>query len=246
MRYSNILGVLAVTLAVAFSAAAQTNGQRGATSAPPELAVATAKVLNAAIEALGNKRYDEAAEAIATLDRSRLRPYERSRAEQIRFNIAYGRGSYDDARAHLEAELPALAALQAALDEARAGVDAAAEDFRAATNAVDALGQRRASLREREADAEARAGAQVYLALYENNLWNPVAAGENRGKRLRHDFVVRDLAGPFSFDAGGEARLQRRFALDSSWKTGDLHVAAFIQDERSGDVLQALATPACR
>lgn len=96
------------------------------------------------------------------------------------------------------------------------------------------------------AEAEARTGAQLYLALYENNLWNQVTAGENRGKRLRHDFVVRDFAGPFGFDAGGEVRIQRRFTLDPRWKTGDLHVAAFIQDERSGDVLQALATPACR
>jgi len=96
------------------------------------------------------------------------------------------------------------------------------------------------------ADATARGGAQAYLALYENNLSNQVTAGENRGKRLRHDFVVRDLAGPFPVDPGGEARLSRRFGLDPLWKTGDLHVAAFIQNERSGDVLQALAMPYCK
>jgi hypothetical protein len=95
------------------------------------------------------------------------------------------------------------------------------------------------------ADAAVRGGAQAYLALYENNLSSPVTAGENRGKRLRHDFVVRDLAGPFPVDSGGEARLQQRFSLDPRWKTGDLHVAAFIQDERSGNVLQALAMPSC-
>jgi hypothetical protein len=96
------------------------------------------------------------------------------------------------------------------------------------------------------ADVAARDGAQAYLVLYENNLSNQVTAGENRGKRLRHDFVVRDLGGPFTVDSGGEARLSRRFSLDPRWKTGDLHVAAFVQSERSGDVLQALAMPYCR
>jgi hypothetical protein len=96
------------------------------------------------------------------------------------------------------------------------------------------------------ADAAARGGARAYLALYENNLSNDVSAGENRGKRLRHDFVVRELAGPFAVDTGGEARLRHLFSLDPRWKSGDLHVAAFVQSERSGDVLQALAAPACR
>jgi hypothetical protein len=96
------------------------------------------------------------------------------------------------------------------------------------------------------ADTAARGGAQAYLALYENNLSNDVSAGENRGKRLRHDFVVRELAGPYPVNPGGEARLQHRFSLDPRWKSGDLHVAAFVQSARSGDVLQALASPACR
>ena len=96
------------------------------------------------------------------------------------------------------------------------------------------------------ADVAARDGAQAYLVLYENNLSNQVTAGENRGKRLRHDFVVRDLAGPFPVDSAGDARLSRRFSLDPRWKAGDLHLAAFVQNERTGDVMQALALPYCR
>lgn len=96
------------------------------------------------------------------------------------------------------------------------------------------------------ADATARASARAFLALYENNLSNQVTAGENRGKRLRHDFVVRDLAGPFPIDPSGVSRLRQRVQLEPHWKTGDLHVAAFVQNERSGDVLQALAMPVCR
>lgn len=95
-------------------------------------------------------------------------------------------------------------------------------------------------------DIDARRGAQVFTALYENNLSNQVTAGENRGKRLRHDYVVRELAGPFLVGPNGEAQLDQRFKLDPGWKTADLHVAAFVQNETTGDVLQSLAMPLCR
>jgi hypothetical protein len=86
-----------------------------------------------------------------------------------------------------------------------------------------------------------RPSSQTWLALYENNLATEVTAGENRGKRLAHDFVVRDIAGPFPTDAQGRVSLQHRFTIDKRWKTRDLSVAAFVQNARSGDVLQALA-----
>jgi hypothetical protein len=78
--------------------------------------------------------------------------------------------------------------------------------------------------------------AQAWLALYENNLVTDVRAGENRDKRLRHDFVVRDIAGPFPTGAFSHV-----FTVDAAWKRRDLSIAAFVQDPRSGDVLQALA-----
>lgn len=95
-------------------------------------------------------------------------------------------------------------------------------------------------------EPSARAGAHAYLALYENNLSNPVTAGENRGKRLRHDYVVRQLARPFPVSSSGEALFDQRFGLDPAWKTRDLHVAAFVQNEQTGDVLQSLAVAHCR
>jgi len=95
-------------------------------------------------------------------------------------------------------------------------------------------------------DVDARRGAQFFTALYENNLSNQVTVGENRGQRLRHDFVVRELAGPFPVNPEGEARLDQRFKLGPGWKTADLQVAAFVQNEHSGNVLQALAVLYCR
>jgi hypothetical protein len=93
--------------------------------------------------------------------------------------------------------------------------------------------------------AAERQDARAYVALYENSLASEVTAGENRGERLRHDFVVRDLAGPFAATDNGSVALDHRFPLAPRWKHRDLHVAAFVQNRRTGDVLQALDLPRC-
>lgn len=85
------------------------------------------------------------------------------------------------------------------------------------------------------------AGASVFIALTENRLASQVSAGENRGKRLEHDAVVRELAGPFA----AETPITHAFRLAPAWKTRDLAVTAFVQSAASGDVLQAVALPHC-
>jgi hypothetical protein len=91
------------------------------------------------------------------------------------------------------------------------------------------------------------AGVSVFLALTENKLANQVSAGENKGKRLEHDFVVRELAGPFAINAAdtGNAAVSHKFRLAPTWKTRDLSVAAFVQTAATGEVLQTLAVPWC-
>ena len=91
-----------------------------------------------------------------------------------------------------------------------------------------------------------RQNVQAYLALYENNLSNRVTAGENSGRTLHHDFVVRELVGPISFDSQGNALVQETFNLKPGWKPHDSGVVAFVQNARSGDVLQALALAVCK
>ena len=91
-----------------------------------------------------------------------------------------------------------------------------------------------------------RQNAQVYLALYENNLSNAIKAGENSGRTLHHDFVVRELVGPIPLDAEGHTQLQQAFNLQRGWKWQDTGVAAFVQNGRSGEVLQALALAGCK
>lgn len=81
-------------------------------------------------------------------------------------------------------------------------------------------------------------GAQLFLALYENRLSSKVAAGENAQRTLNHDYVVRELAGPFN------PGTRHRFRLQAGWKASDLGVAAFMLNGR-GETLQAVAQPAC-
>ncbi len=91
----------------------------------------------------------------------------------------------------------------------------------------------------------AAANAEVYLALYENNLESQVRDGENAGKALRHDYVVRRLIGPLAPDAAGRVILDREITLAADWKPADLGVVAFVQNPASGEILQALQRHAC-
>jgi len=90
---------------------------------------------------------------------------------------------------------------------------------------------------------EDRAEAVLYLAAYENGLSNRVTAGENRGVTLHHDFVVREWWGPIALDAAGGVELVRKVTARGVTNGG---VAAFVQSRRTGEVLQALALPACK
>lgn len=86
---------------------------------------------------------------------------------------------------------------------------------------------------------------RLYLAVYENGLSSRVEAGENAGRSLRHDYVVRELAGPFDLAPAGETAFRRRFAVDPDWRAANLGVAAFVQDAATGEVYQALAQTNC-
>ena len=90
-----------------------------------------------------------------------------------------------------------------------------------------------------------RTYAQVYVALYENGLYSEVKAGENRGEKLSHDYVVRELIGPLAVEAGGRLNLMRHLNLKPEWKTKDSGIAVFVQNSKTGEVLQALALPLC-
>jgi hypothetical protein len=87
--------------------------------------------------------------------------------------------------------------------------------------------------------------AAVYLAAYENRLSSDVAAGENRGRRLEHDFVVREWIGPIGFGEGLKLEERRALPLLRGANAKNLGVAAFVQNRSTSEVLQALMLPGC-
>ena len=100
-------------------------------------------------------------------------------------------------------------------------------------------------LRVRPQATERTAGAlednELYVAVFENGLVSEVAAGENQGRLLHHDYVVRELLGPLAIDQVSPARL--RVALGRDWQPARLGVAAFLQHRHSGEISQAVSLP---
>ena len=80
----------------------------------------------------------------------------------------------------------------------------------------------------------------VLVAATQNGLASRVTAGENRGERLTHDFVVRDFV-----VHRGLGRAAAHFKPAAGWNLANMSVAAFIQDTRTGEILQAVSSPAC-
>ena len=138
-------------------------------------------------------------------------------------------------------------AFEAAVAEINARPPAATIALRLLGGQADAL---LAEVRAELLDAAQAADAALYLASYENKLVSRVAAGENRGRTLQHDFVVFEWVGPIAFTAGKIAKLipdSLSLKLPLLPKAVPAHsgVAAFVQNRRTGEVLQALMLPAC-
>ena len=98
-----------------------------------------------------------------------------------------------------------------------------------------------ATLAERGAAAE----HAVFIAAYENKLSGRVTAGENRGRTLEHDYVVREWVGPLAFDASGRLEQALRLPMLPGADPRQSGVAAFVQGRSGGEVLQALMLPVC-
>ena len=86
-----------------------------------------------------------------------------------------------------------------------------------------------------------RKGARMFIALTSDGLVSEVRAGENAGKRLEHDHVVRGLREVPVDDAGNAAGV---VALPLPTEAGKgATVVAFVQNTETGIVLQALSLP---
>jgi hypothetical protein len=88
--------------------------------------------------------------------------------------------------------------------------------------------------------AAAGTATDLFIAILESGLTTAVRAGENSGRLLEHDHVVRVLEGPLP-----PATRSVTIRLSPEWGRTRLDVAAFLQARASGEVLQVLAGPLC-
>jgi hypothetical protein len=87
-------------------------------------------------------------------------------------------------------------------------------------------------------------GALLQVALVQDKVVSKVTAGENGGRTLRHDFVVRQWLAPQPLGRDGNAALTRVLPLPNGAPAGDFAVTAFVQSA-GGEVLQAFSLPVC-
>ena len=89
-----------------------------------------------------------------------------------------------------------------------------------------------------------RVHAALWLAYTDSGLVSEVTAGENRGVRLTHDHVARRLEGPYALDAEGVTRVSATWPRPRE-RGSDAALVAFVQNTRTGAVLQTLTLSGC-
>ena len=99
-----------------------------------------------------------------------------------------------------------------------------------------------------DAVAELREGqprAVATVVVYESGLSTDVRRGENRGRELRNDFVVRALTEVETIRPGDTeaVRVTTRIPLQQEWRTDNLGVVVFLQEPRSRRILVAARSP---
>ena len=83
--------------------------------------------------------------------------------------------------------------------------------------------------------------ARVFVAIYENEIVRNITAGENRGKTLSHDFVVRYWSAPAILEPG-ESMVSLDLLIDGDWARENLGIAVIAVNSKNGETLQAVHT----
>lgn len=87
----------------------------------------------------------------------------------------------------------------------------------------------------------AKESIEAVLAVTEDDLTNVVKRGENSGRTLHHDAVVRALVSMGSLRVGGE--LRQRAPLKPEWRRDRLHAVMFLQGRKSQRIWGAAIAP---
>ncbi len=93
-----------------------------------------------------------------------------------------------------------------------------------------------------EVKAQARPGDRLFVARVQSGIATKVGAGENSGRILRHDFVVREFTAPIVAGADGKAVFKQQIRVPRT--PADIEFAAFVETD-GGEVLQAVTSGAC-
>lgn len=84
--------------------------------------------------------------------------------------------------------------------------------------------------------------ADVLLAITEDSLRSEVTRGENHGRTLTHDAVVRRLEA-IGEAVGAAATVDRALTIAPEWRRDRLRVVVFVQQRHGGAVLAAASAP---
>ncbi|MBX2867200.1 MAG: DUF1223 domain-containing protein [Acidiferrobacterales bacterium] len=84
--------------------------------------------------------------------------------------------------------------------------------------------------------------APLFLVIYENNIVREIGAGENKGRTLHHDFVVRHWQQVDTLPVGSYEK-EHLIEVGDDWNQENLGFAVVVLDPKNGATLQALRTP---
>jgi len=86
--------------------------------------------------------------------------------------------------------------------------------------------------------------AEVFLAITESHLHSDVRRGENAGRGLEHDGVVRKLTSLGKANGSGESSYdaQSTVKLSPDWKRENIRIVVFVQDVRSRRIYAVTST----
>lgn len=91
--------------------------------------------------------------------------------------------------------------------------------------------------------------SRVFVAIYENKLLSKINAGENNGRELKHDYVVRELFGAYQINSQNQfsKNLTLKPALiNHEYQVENMGAVVFLQNSQNGEILQSLALQFCK
>ncbi len=89
-------------------------------------------------------------------------------------------------------------------------------------------------------DLPVHENAGIYLVIAEDNLRSNVARGENSGKILEHQSVVRELRSIGNLSAAQRStEVETALQINSNWKSENLKIIIFAQENESRKILGA-------